>query len=178
MNKELEAARDALGRDVAKAVAALSATIKSSATGAAPLTARSDAIRQEDERRARAGVRVSVNAGDFEHRRAVLLSDFGKHFVAQSGQHEEHATGMALILARALSLIAQLAEALDAPEHAAAVRAAAEDAAAKAAAAAKQRPIDERNARDDELARLVVLAAKEHQAAVAAGRTTADVWLR
>lgn len=128
MNEQLQSALDDLLSDGASAAKAHDATLDAVPEADKPLLARLSAIQQEDERRNRLGVRVTVNAGDFEQRRALALVELGVHGARSAGEHGRHALAFRALLARAAKLLLQMRSELDAPAHAEAVRKEAETA--------------------------------------------------
>ena len=139
MNEQIRAASIALCDDSTAATKAHSALLDSEPERARPLLARGEALRQEAERRARTGVRVTLNTGDYEQRRADVLAESVAYCAKSQGDYARHASALRALLPRALALMQQMAGELNAPAHAAAVRAEAEAAAAQAAAEAAQR---------------------------------------
>ncbi len=166
MNEELRAALIAFCNDTTAATNAHTALVDSEPEQARPLLARGEAIRQEGGRRARTGVRVTLNAGDYEQRRADVLAESVEYCAKSQGDYARHASALRALLPRALALMQQMAEELNAPAHAAAVRAEAEAAAEQAAAEAARREreapmkyLAKLNADDERLQRMRASAA-------------------
>ena len=135
--KELEAALSEIYKDTIAASKARAATLRSEPEQDRPLLARGEALRHEDERRVRAGVRVVLNPGDFEQRRAAFLADTTAHCETKAGKHARHASALHALLFRATELLGRMAEELNAPERLAVERERAEAVERERAEAAK-----------------------------------------
>lgn len=129
MNQELQSTLDVLLADGMRATDAYAVMRVAGRDAVKPTLARADALRQEAERSARAGVRVTVNAGDFATRGAAVMAEMGVQANRSASEHERYALSFNSLLCRALGLIAKMRDELDAPAHAAAVREEAETAA-------------------------------------------------
>ena len=122
MSPELAATTNAFFGDVESARDARVALILAERKTFEPLQARSVALREEGDRRARAGVRVIVAEGDFDQRRRKLAADLATQAARNSGSHSRSADALEALLFRAVDLIDRMRTELDAPAHAAAVR--------------------------------------------------------
>ena len=131
---ELRYAAAALAADADTATQALVSQLTAAADPMPAINARATALRAENDRRARAGVRVATNPDGFDARHIAMLTDAYAATDAQAQAFGRGATDLAALLTRSLALLAQMGDSLAAPERAAAeaVRVA-ERAAAEAA---------------------------------------------
>ena len=130
---ELRHAAAALAADADTATQALISTLTAAPDPMPGINARATALRAENDRRARAGVRV-VTPDGFDARHIAMLTDAYAATEARAQTFARGATDLAALLTRSLALLAQMGDALAAPERAAAEAArVAERAAAEAA---------------------------------------------
>ena len=105
--------------------------------GANALAVQGGALRAEHAQRARAGVRVTANAGDLDSRTSAFYCEQATHWSTKGSAVNEEARRLESMLMESLRMCARRADALNGPEHAAALRAQAEAEAEAAEEAAK-----------------------------------------
>lgn len=169
---ELQTRAAALSREITTAAGSFVASIKDAPGRGQPLKARGDALVAEDARRARAGVRVTMSAGDFDARRLAFFADLVAHVQTVAAESARAGDGMVALLSRAVTLIAEMSDALTAPERAAAAPAHAAEEAARERAEAPGKYLEKLKADDEMLQRLWESAARSAPAPAAglAGR--------
>ena len=106
--------------------------------GVNALTVQGGALRAEHAQRARAGVRVTANAGDLDSRTSAFYCEQATHWSTKGSAVNEEARRLESMLMESLRMCARMADALNGPEHAAALRAQAEAEAQAAAEAAEE----------------------------------------
>ena len=139
-------AADAFKKDVFAELAAHTKSRDTDPSKAAALTARIDAIGAEHQRRTRAGVGVSLNAGDFESRRSAVTFEVAAAATKDANDVRTFSASLVSLLARAVGLLSEMGEALQAHEDAAAegARAEADTEAAAAREASARAEANER----------------------------------
>lgn len=124
---------DSLALDVRSMVERARAEDASLAAARTPLQATMDALTAEQSRRARSGVRIRVTADDFDTRHVAVLDASLRHNALALASSRQRTQEQSALIASALALIGQMADALAAPE-----RLAAEQARLEAAETAKR----------------------------------------
>lgn len=134
---DLMRAAEALTAEAATTIQALVSALAATPDAMPALAARATALQAENDRRLRAGVRVVTNPDGFDARRIAMLTDGLAATDTRMQGSARCVDALSALLTRSLSLLAQMTEALAAPERAAAEAARDE---AKALAAASQPP--------------------------------------
>lgn len=130
---ELRHAAAALAAEAGTTTQALVSKLIAAVDPMPAINARATALRAENDRRARAGVRV-VTPDGFDARHIAMLADAFAATDARAQAFGRGAADLAALLTRSLALLVQMGDALAAPERAAAEAArVAERAAAEAA---------------------------------------------
>ena len=131
---DLMRAAEALTAEATASIQALVSALAATLGTTPALAARAASLQAENGRRVRAGVRVVTNPDGFDARRIAMLTDGLAATDSQLQRSARYVDTLSALLARSLSLLAQMTTALAAPERAAA-EAARDEAQALAAAA-------------------------------------------